>query len=80
MLLGVLLEKSVVVGRGCPACRIGEQIHHFSDLCTINRYEKQELNRITQGGPIARPIGHLALKGSAKNWVAGKLRIVKVIP
>ena len=78
MLWGVLLEESVV-GRGCLACRIGERIHHFSDLCTINRYEKQELNRI-QGGPIARPIGHLALKGSAKNWVAGKLRIVKVIP
>ena len=30
----------------------------------------------TQGGPLARPIGRLALKGTAKNWVAGKLRIV----
>ena len=48
----------------------------ISDLCATNRDEKQELNRITQGGPIARPIGHLALKGTAKNWVAGKLRIV----
>ena len=32
-----------------------------------NRYEKQELNHITQGEPIAGPIGHLTLKSTANN-------------
>jgi len=34
----------------------------------------------TQCSPFARPIGNLALKGTAKNWVAGKPRIVKKAP
>ena len=49
----------------------------FSELRTTNRYEKQELNHSTQGGAITRPSGPLALKGTAKNWVAGKHRIVQ---
>ena len=48
----------------------------FSDFKLHNRYEKQEIYHITQGGPSARQTARPMLGGTAPDWDAGKLRFV----